>query len=40
MLAKEATEAYKDVDREAEVSHSMGIATVMARLVPLAVAKR
>jgi len=39
VLAEEATEAYKDVDRVAEVSHKLGIATMVARLVPLAVAK-
>jgi len=39
VLAEEADPAYKDVDRVAEVSHRVGIATKVARLVPLAVIK-
>jgi len=39
VLAEEADPAYKDVDRVAEVSHNVGIATKVARLVPLAVVK-
>jgi len=38
-LAEEADPAYKDVDRVAEVSNNVGIATYVARLVPLAVIK-
>jgi len=39
VLAEEADSAYKDVDRVAEVSDRLGIATKVARLVPLAVVK-
>ena len=39
VLAEEADPAYKDVDRVAEVSDRLGIATRVARLVPLSVAK-
>jgi len=39
VLAEEADPAYKDVDRVAEVSNNVGIATYVARLVPLAVVK-
>jgi tRNA-splicing ligase RtcB len=39
VLAEEADPAYKDVDRVVNVSHSLGIATRVARLVPLAVIK-
>ena len=39
VLAEEADPAYKDVDRVAEVSHNVGIATKVARMVPLAVVK-
>jgi len=39
VLAEEADPAYKDVDRVAEVSHQIGIATKVARLTPLAVIK-
>ncbi len=39
MLAEEAPGAYKDVDRVAEVSHQLAIASKVARLVPLAVVK-
>jgi tRNA-splicing ligase RtcB len=39
VLAEEADPAYKDVDRVAEVSDAAGIATRVARLVPLAVIK-
>ncbi len=39
VLAEEAPGAYKDVDRVAEVSHQLGIATKVARLLPMAVIK-
>jgi tRNA-splicing ligase RtcB len=39
VLAEEADPAYKDVNRIAEVSDKLGIATRVARLVPLAVVK-
>jgi len=39
VLAEEADPAYKNVDRVAEVSHNVGIATKVARMVPLAVVK-
>jgi tRNA-splicing ligase RtcB len=39
VLAEEADPAYKDVDAVAEVSDQVGIATKVARLVPLAVVK-
>jgi len=39
VLAEEADPAYKDVDRVVEVSHEVGIATQVARLVPIAVVK-
>jgi len=39
VLAEEADPAYKDVDRIAKVSNDVGIATFVARLVPLAVIK-
>ncbi|RLI22193.1 RNA-splicing ligase RtcB [Candidatus Bathyarchaeota archaeon] len=39
VLAEEADPAYKNVDRVAEVSHQVGIATKVARMVPLAVVK-
>jgi len=39
VLAEEADPAYKDVDRVAEVSHNVGIATKVARMVPVAVVK-
>ena len=39
VLAEEATGAYKDVDRVVEVSDQLGIASKVARLVPLAVVK-
>lgn len=39
VLAEEADPAYKDVDRVAEVSDKIGIATSVARLVPIAVVK-
>jgi len=38
-LSEEATEAYKDVDKVAEVSDELGIATKVARLIPMAVIK-
>jgi tRNA-splicing ligase RtcB len=39
VLAEEADPAYKDVDEVAKVSDAVGIATRVARLVPLAVIK-
>jgi tRNA-splicing ligase RtcB len=39
VLAEEADPAYKDVDTVADVSDKVGIATKVARLVPLAVVK-
>jgi tRNA-splicing ligase RtcB len=39
VLAEEADPAYKNVDMVAEVSHRVGIATKVARLVPIAVVK-
>lgn len=39
VLAEEADPAYKDVDKVAEVSNAISIATYVARLVPLAVIK-
>ncbi len=38
-LIEEAPDAYKDVDAVVDVSHSLGIATKVARLVPLGVIK-
>jgi tRNA-splicing ligase RtcB len=38
-VAEEAPGAYKDVDAVVEVSHQVGIATKVARLVPLGVTK-
>lgn len=39
VLAEEADPAYKDVDKVAEVSDKVGIATRVARLLPIAVVK-
>jgi tRNA-splicing ligase RtcB len=39
VLAEEADAAYKNVDAVAEVSDRVGIATKVARFVPLAVVK-
>ncbi|MEM2740175.1 MAG: RtcB family protein [Candidatus Bathyarchaeia archaeon] len=39
VVSEEAPEAYKDVDRVVEVSHNVGIARKVARLLPIAVAK-
>ena len=39
VLAEEADPAYKDVDEVVEVSHALGIATYVAKLVPLGVVK-
>jgi tRNA-splicing ligase RtcB len=39
VVGEEAPGAYKDVDRVVEVSHQLGIATKVARLVPIGVAK-
>ncbi|MBN1786270.1 MAG: RtcB family protein [Candidatus Methanofastidiosa archaeon] len=38
-VAEEAPEAYKDIDKVADVSHEVGIATKVARLLPLGVVK-
>ncbi|MCP8322926.1 MAG: RtcB family protein [Candidatus Methylarchaceae archaeon HK02M2] len=38
-VAEEAPGAYKDVDSVAEVSHEVGIATKVARLIPMGVVK-
>jgi tRNA-splicing ligase RtcB len=38
-LVEETPDAYKDVDAVVDVSHSLGIATKVARLVPLGVVK-
>lgn len=38
-MVEETPEAYKDVDSVAEVSHALGIATKVARLVPIGVIK-
>lgn len=38
-LVEEAPQAYKDVDRVVSVSHELGIATKVARLVPMGVVK-
>jgi tRNA-splicing ligase RtcB len=38
-ISEEAPKAYKDVDSVVEVSHRVGIATKIARLVPLGVVK-
>lgn len=39
VIAEEAPGAYKDVDRVAEVSHKLGIATLVARMIPIGVTK-
>ncbi|MEM2122457.1 MAG: RtcB family protein [Candidatus Bathyarchaeia archaeon] len=39
VISEEAPDAYKDVDRVAEVSHHVGIATKVARLKPMGVTK-
>ena len=39
VVAEEAPEAYKDVDRVVKVSHDAGIARMVARLTPMGVAK-
>jgi tRNA-splicing ligase RtcB len=39
VVSEEAPYAYKDVDRVADVSHKVGIATKVVRLTPLGVAK-
>ncbi|MBS7622992.1 intein-containing RctB family protein [Candidatus Bathyarchaeota archaeon] len=39
VVSEEAPGAYKDVDRVAEVSHRLGIATKVARLTPIGVSK-
>jgi tRNA-splicing ligase RtcB len=38
-IVEETPEAYKDVDAVVEVSHRLGIATKVARLIPLGVMK-
>ncbi len=39
VVAEEAPEAYKDIDRVADVSHKVGLAYKVARLVPIGVVK-
>lgn len=39
VVAEEAPGAYKDIDRIAMVSHKVGIATLVARMVPMGVTK-
>jgi tRNA-splicing ligase RtcB len=39
VIAEEAPDAYKDIDRVVEVSHRSGIARKVARFKPLGVAK-
>ncbi|MCD6248229.1 MAG: RtcB family protein [Hadesarchaea archaeon] len=39
VIAEEAPDAYKDVDAVARVTHQAGIATMVARLVPIGVTK-
>jgi len=39
VVSEEAPGAYKDVDRVADVSHRLGIATKVARLTPIGVSK-
>jgi tRNA-splicing ligase RtcB len=39
VVSEEAPGSYKDVDRVAEVSHQLGIATKVCRMVPLACTK-
>jgi tRNA-splicing ligase RtcB len=39
VISEEAPGAYKDVDRVAEVSHQLGIATKVARLTPIGCTK-
>ena len=39
IIAEEAPGAYKDIDRVAKVSHDLKIATLVARLTPIGVAK-
>jgi tRNA-splicing ligase RtcB len=39
VIAEEAPEAYKDIDKVVDVTHRAGIARKVARLVPLGVAK-
>ncbi len=39
VIAEEAPDAYKDVDRVAKVSHEVGIATLVVRLKPIGVTK-
>lgn len=38
-MVEETPEAYKDVDAVANVSHELGIATKVAKLVPIGVIK-
>ena len=38
-MVEETPDAYKDVDAVADVSHSLGIATKVVRLVPIGVIK-
>ncbi len=38
-MVEEAPQAYKDVDAVVDVSHNLGIATKVAKLVPIGVIK-
>lgn len=38
-IVEETPDAYKDVDIVADISHNLGIATKVARLVPICVIK-
>ena len=38
-VVEETPDAYKDVDAVADVSHSLGIATKVVRLIPIGVIK-
>lgn len=39
VLSEEAPDAYKDVDRVADVSHQLGIGSKVVRMIPIGVAK-
>ncbi len=39
VVAEEAPDAYKDVDRVVEVSHQLGIGMKVVRMTPMGVAK-
>ena len=38
-ISEEAPKAYKDIDIVADISHRIGIATKIVRLVPIGVTK-